>query len=239
MRVLTGIIFFTLFLSVGFSQVDTLYTTAGFLKIPNNPDSVAYTKDYAFNEGVYLNYKAFRTGDAIPRAMILSRVEKNQLEFYNKLVNESDTIVYRYGTGIKLILTDSIWGYIQNNVVYLNVEGTFCRLSVFGNVSHFLGTISVEAFKSSGPFYDPSQAGGGSSITGVPLKAKETHEFIFDFYTGRKEIAKFEVIEEILKRDPELYKEYAALKKKQKRDKMYIFLKRYNQKHPAYFPRLG
>jgi hypothetical protein len=238
MRCAFLLLFFAGFISGYKSQEDTIYNSSGFLKIAN-PDSVQFTKDYAFNEGVYLDYKSFRSGDAIPRAKILTRVEKNQLDFYSKLVNESDTLVYRSGPGIKLKLIDSIWGYCQNNVIYINIEGTFCRMPVFGNISHFIGTITIDAFKTTGPFYDPYQAGGGSSITGVPLKSRETHEFIFDFYSGKTGIATIENVENILKRDPELYQEYAALKKKHKRSKMYFYLKRYNDKHPVFFPRLG
>lgn len=219
-------------------QEDTLYNSSGFLKIPH-PDSIQYTKDYAFNEGVYTSYKAFRSGDAIPRAKILTRVEKNQLEFYNKLVSETDTLVYRAGSGIRVLLMDSIWGYCQNNVIYINVEGTFCRLPVFGNISHFIGTITVDAFKASGQFYDPSQMGGGSSITGMPLKTKETHPFLFDFYSGETVLATLENVESIIKRDPELYKEFSALKKKQRKSKMTFYLRRYNERHPVFFPRLG
>lgn len=222
-----------------FAQEDSIYTSAGYLKIPNNPDSVRYTKDYAFNEGIFLSYQSFRSGDAIPRAKILTPVEKNQLEFYNKLVDVSDTIIYRKGTGIQLVLTDSIWGYCQNNVIYINVEGTFCRLPVFGYISRFIGSISSEAFKPSGPFYDPGAASGGNSITGVAIKTKETHEFIFDFYSGKKMIANPENVEEIIKRDAELYKELSVLKKRQRRKKMPYFLKRFNEKHPVYFPRLS
>lgn len=236
------LLFIVMMISVssGMGQVsDSIYNASGYIKVPNNPDSVKFSKDYYFNEGVYLSYRDFRSGNAVPRAYILSKVEKNQLEFYNKLFDDSDTLVIRFGNGIRLIPVDCVFCYVQNNVVYLNVEGTFCRLPVFGSVSHFIGTITVEAFKASGAFYDPYQANGGSSITGggAPLKAKETRQFLFDFYTGKISLANEENVDEILRRDTELYREYSVLKKRMKRKKMSLFLKKYNEKHPAYFPR--
>jgi hypothetical protein len=44
-------------------------------------------------------------------------------------------------------------------------------------------------------------------------------------------------MEYILQRDPALFAEYSALKKKQKRDQMFIYLRKYNDKHPLLFPR--
>ena len=216
---------------------DTIYTPSGYLKIKDNKDSVAYNKDYYFNEGIYLNYQDFRQGIAIPRSLILSKVEKNQLEFYHKLVTIQDTVVYRKNQGISIELTENIFCFVQNNTVYLNVEGTFCRIPVFGNVSHFIGTITIEAFRTDGQFYDPYISGGGSSITGNPLKTKETREFLFDFYSGKTLLANTENLEEIIKRDQKLYAEYNKLSKKQKRKKMYYFLRRFNDIHPANFPK--
>jgi hypothetical protein len=33
-----------------------------------------------------------------------------------------------------------------------------------------------------------------------------------------------------------LYNEFIALKKKQKRDSIFLYLRKYNEKHPIYFP---
>ncbi len=239
MRSILPVIVVLLLTSCGMAQVkDTLYNALGYLNIPNNPDSVRYSKDYYFNEGIYLDYTDFRKGNAIPRAYLLTKVEKNQLDFYNKVIEDADTLVVRVGTGIKLVPVDCVFCYVQNNVVYLNVEGTFCRIAVFGSVSHFIGTISVEAFRNTdSPFYDPYQNAGGSTITGTPLKAKETRQFLFDFYSGRTVLATAESVDEILKRDSVLYNEYSALKKRLRKKKMTYFLKKYNELHPAYFPK--
>ncbi|MFN6036905.1 MAG: hypothetical protein ACK452_00430, partial [Bacteroidota bacterium] len=213
---------------VSFSQgqnTDTIYTPAGFLKIKNNKDSVPYNKDYFFNEGIYLSYDDFRQCNAIPRSLILTRVEKNQLEFYHKLIESQDTIVYRKGGGISISLINDIFCFVQNNTVYLNVEGTFCRILVFGNVSHFIGNISSEAFKADGQFYDPYMSGGGSSITGNPLRTKETREFLFDFYSGETILANEENLEKFLRRDNIIFEEYNKLSKKQKRKKIYYYLR--------------
>lgn len=221
-----------------FSQLyDSMYTPSGYLKIKFNKDSVAYTKDYFFNEGIYLSYEDFRKCIAVPRSLILSRLEKNQLEFYHKLVLQQDTIVYRNGLGINIIFTDDLFCFVQNNIVYINVEGTFCRIPVFGNISHFIGTISSEAFKDEGPFYEPGFAGGGSSITGNPLKSKETREFLFDFYTGKTMVANPENMLEVIRRDSILFSEYSKLSKNQRRKKMYYYLKQYNERHSAFFPK--
>jgi hypothetical protein len=75
--------------SFAIAQKDTLYTPAGYLNIKDNPDSVQYSKDYFFNEGIYLDYSDFRTGNAIPRSYILTKVEKISSSFItNFLMNQ-------------------------------------------------------------------------------------------------------------------------------------------------------
>lgn len=216
---------------------DTLYTHSGYLKIKNNPDSVAYSKDYYLNEGVYLSHEDFREGNAVPRSLILTSVEKNQLDFYGKLVEKTDTLIFRSGQGINVFLMDSVFGFVQNNTVYVNVEGTFCRVAVFGNISHFIGSITIESFQHPGNFYDARMQNGGSSITGIPMRTKEIRPFLFDFYSGEITLANTENFERLIQKDKELCSEYRELSKNQQRKKMNLFIKKYNERNKFYFPK--
>jgi hypothetical protein len=223
---------------IGYSQwTDSIYNNSGYLKIKNNPDSIVFSKDYFFNEGIYLTHHDFRTGNAIPRSFVLTSIEKNQLDFFSKLVERQDTLVVRNGIGIKIVLSDSVFCFVQNNVVYMNVEGSFCRIPVFGNISHFIGTISVKTLNQPGNFYDPYTVSGGSSITGVSGRTKETRELLFDFYTGEISLADTKQMEELIRDDNELSAEYRKLSRRQQRKKLNDFIKRYNARNEVKFPK--
>lgn len=238
MRNLIFPVFIVFFIGCISGQVtDTLYTPAGFLRIKNNPDSVAFSKDYYLNEGIYLNHKDFREGNAIPRSLILTSLEKNQLDFYWKLVEQKDTIVFRSGQGIRIVVKDSVFGFVQNNTVYVNVEGTFCRVAVFGNISHFIGSITVESFQHPGNFFDPRMQSGGSSITGTPMRTKEIRPFLFDFYSGEITLANSDNFERFIQKDKELSMEFKSLSKNQQKKKMNFFIKKYNERNKFYFPK--
>ena len=45
-----------------------------------------------------------------------------------------------------------------------------------------------------------------------------------------------ESVEVLLMKDPELADEYLALKNKKRNQMKFVFIRRYNEKHPLYFP---
>jgi hypothetical protein len=70
-----------------------------------------------------------------------------------------------------------------------------------------------------------------------PYKTREIRQFLFDFYSG--EIAPFSVdkVEEYLKRDEKIYKEYMALSKKKRKELATKYIRMYNENHLVYFPK--
>ena len=60
---------------------------------------------------------------------------------------------------------------------------------------------------------------------------------MFDFNTGEITQFSIEKLEEYLKRDPILYKEFMALNRKKKKSEAFKYLRLYNEKHPVYFPK--
>ncbi len=58
-----------------------------------------------------------------------------------------------------------------------------------------------------------------------------------DFYTGNRVDFNLENLENMLKRDDEIYKEFMALSRKKKKEQANRFIRKYNEKHPVYFPK--
>lgn len=194
-------------------------------------DSVAFSGDFRLYEGLYLSYDEFRYNWPIPKEKIITKINKDQLDFYSKLI-EQEFIDYQERDGsISKIRSEKVWGYCQNNIIFINQNKNFFRIPVFGAISNFIGTVEVVGYT---PGYN---AFINAPIGTSPTKTIEMRQFLFDFYSG--EIIPFSVeqLEEYLKRDDAVYKEYMALGKKKKKELATKYIRMYNEKHLVYFPK--
>ena len=194
-------------------------------------DSIAFTKDFRLYEGLYLGYQDFRYNWPIPKEKIITKINKDQLDFYSKLIEE-EFIEYTERDGsVTKMKSEKVWGYCQNNIIFINQENNFYRIPVFGAVSNFIGTVEVTNYS---PGYDPFM---NAPIGSTANKVREIRQYLFDFYSG--EVAPFSVdkMEEYLKRDEAIYKEYMTLNKKKKKEMATKYIRMYNEKHWVYFPK--
>lgn len=203
-----------------------------FQFLSKSQDSVAYTKDFRLYEGLYLSYQDFRYNWPIPKEKISTKINKDQLDFYSKLLEEQEMIDYTERDGAEAkVKTEKVWGYCQNNIIYINQDKNFFRIPVFGAISNFIGTVEVVGYS---PGYDPFM---NAPINSTAAKTREIRQYLFDFYSG--EIVQFSIdkLEEYLKRDEAIYKEFSALSKKKKKESATKYIRMYNEKHAVYFPK--
>ncbi len=184
-------------------------------------DSVAYSRDYEFKEGIYLTIQAFKQNRPIPSAAIISPIPKTELTFLTDVV-ENKTV--RFIDEQKMeqeVQTETIWGYCRNRTIYINFNKSFNRINVIGSICHFTANVRVVAFQD--PMY--YNRGLNSSYT-------ELRQYILNTQTNI--ISEFNVqsMENILQNDPELYAEFTHLKKRKKADSIFIYLRKYNERHP-------
>jgi hypothetical protein len=194
-------------------------------------DSIPFNKDFRLYEGLYLGYQDFRYNWPIPKEKIITTVNKDQLDFYSKLIEE-EFIEYTERDGsVTKVKPDRVWGYCQNNIIFINLEHNFYRIPVFGSISNFIGTVEVTNYS---PGYDPFM---NAPMTSTASKVREIRQYLFDFYSG--EITPFSIdkMEEFLKRDETIYREYMALNKKKKKELATKYIRMYNEKHWVYFPK--
>lgn len=194
-------------------------------------DSVIYSKDFRLYEGIYINYEDLRFNWPIDKEKIITNLSKEQLDFFSKLV-ESDMIEYkeRDGSVIK-IKTEKIWGYCQNNVIFINQENSFFRIPVFGAISSFIGAVAVINHS---PGFDPFMNTPSNSTA---HSIKEFRPFLFDFYSGDITEFSLEKLEEYLSRDISLVNEFKQLRKKKKKEYAAKYIRMFNEKHPVFFPK--
>ena len=194
-------------------------------------DSIPFTKDLILYEGLYLNYQEFRVNWPIPKEKIITTIHKDQLDFYSKLMEE-EFIVYKERDGnISKIRSNRVWGYCQNNAIYINLDKNFFRIPIFGAISNFLGTVEVVSISQG---YDPFM---NAPMNSTQSRTREIRQFLLEFYSGEVFPFSVEKIEELLKRDDAIYKEYMALSKKKKKEFATKYIRMYNEKHVVYFPK--
>lgn len=197
-------------------------------------DSIVWDIHTELKEGIYLSYADFRANQPIPKEKIHSTHEQDQLGFFTKTIKSHDTIVYENNGVSKIILTDSLWGFYQNNILYIKYAGTFYRVSPSGYLSAFLARVEVTSPSPVGIF----GVGNGAvvSANGMQNRTFEFKQFFLDFYTGAILDCTPQNLMEYLKLDTPLAQEYAALKKKKQKEKMIYYIRKFNENHPAKFP---
>lgn len=194
-------------------------------------DSVAYSKDFRLYEGLYLNYQEFRYNWPIPKEKIITKINKDQLDFYSKLMEEEFIEFTERDGSVTKIQSEKVWGYCQNNIIFINQDKNFYRIPVFGAISNFIGTVEVVNYS---PGYDPFM---GAPIGSTQMKTREIRQYLFDFYSGDITPFSIEQLEEFLKKDETIYKEYSALSRKKKKEFATKYIRMYNEKHLVYFPK--
>lgn len=120
---------------VSFAQEEDYFQPKG------KADSVAYTKDFEFTEGVYLTIDQFKKNSPIPKSAIISDCPKSEIDFLSKELFQK-YLVYKDSIGNEhKVETSNIWGYCKNRVIYVNgnIEYThfFLKIGVIGKLCYF------------------------------------------------------------------------------------------------------
>lgn len=213
---------------------------------------VKYTPDFRFRDGIYVNFEQVKQNSPIPKAKLLTSTDYNDKEFFKKLL-ESDKLYYYDGMGVRQELSvGDIWGYSRNGVLYIQVQNNFNRITFVGSICHFVADVTTydnRYYSPYGGYYDPyyySPYGYGNYYSPYgsyyspygrnSMSRNEIKQYIFDFEEGK--ILEFDQknTETLLMRDSELYEEFVRLPRKQRKDMMFVYIRKYNEKNPLYIP---
>ena len=189
-------------------------------------DSVMYVQGFAFKEGIYLSFEQFRTNSPVPKNVLVSSEDSTRMD-YLRMVLSKEWIQWRDTSGqLHNMKVSSLWGYSENKVVYIRYNYVFNRISVIGKICHF--TSYETNYMYTGPGTYPNQQ------YGTPVESMQ--QYILDADSGRVYAFNPDNMSLLLRRDPQLYNEFSGLRKKQKRDQMFMYLRKYNERHLLYFP---
>jgi len=185
-------------------------------------DTISLKEPYA--DGIFLTYDDFRHQRQIHKSALVTSISTNYLDFYSRVLFEKELVVEEGGNRRK-VPSAEVWGYFQNNILYLNYRGEFYRVPVFGTFSYFVATVLVNT----PGFYDPRF---GTTVSGGTTR--EIREFMMDVTEGRVKELTSENVRQVLSRDPQLWAEYSKLSRRKQKDQLYRYIRRYNEAHPVF-----
>ena len=199
---------------------------------------VKYTPEYKFREGIFIYFEQARNNDPLPKSRILTTLDYNDRDFFQKLLAE-DIIFYFDDFGVrKEIKTSQVWGYSKNGVLYIGLGGAFHRITIVGSVCHFLAAITSYDGQYYDPYYDRYSFYNYNYYNRRPYNYTKTEvrQFLLDFASG--EVLDYDVpnLQVILMKDPELYDEYASLGRRKKKQQKFLFIRMFNERNPLFFP---
>jgi len=222
---------------------------------------VKFNSDFKFTDGIYLNFDQVKSNNPIPKAKILTSTDYNDREFFRKLL-ESGKIYFYDNMGIRQeVVTDNIWGYSRNGILYIQVQNNFNRITFVGSICHFVADITTydpRYYNSPYGYYDPyyspyysypysmySPYGFGSyyypgsyysPYRQSNVARNEVRQYLIDFESGKVMEFDMQNTQMLLMKDPVLYEEYARLPRKKKKDLMFVYIRKYNENNPLYIP---
>lgn len=213
---------------------------------------VKYTPDFRFRDGIFVNFDQVKLNSPIPKAKLLTSTDYNDKEFFKKLL-ESEKIYYYDGMGIRQeIKVDDIWGYARNGVLYIQIQNNFNRITFVGSICHFVADVTTydnRYYSPYGGYYDPyyySPYGYGnyyypygsyySPYSRSNMARNEIKQYLINFEDGK--IVEFDQknTELLLMKDSELYEEYVRLPRKDRKNLMFVYIRKFNEKNPLYIP---
>ena len=202
---------------------------------------VEYSPDFEFKDGLFPNFESVKENNPIPAARIVTDEDLYDRAFYDKITSQKDITIYDENGVKKVMRTEDIWGYSRNGILYINVGMAFHRISYMGSICHFVATVTTynpnyyDPYYYN-PYYSSSYYYNRYSYPQSNVANTDLRQYLLDFETGDVMEYNTESVEVLLMKDPELSEEYNALRNRKKKQMKFVFIRRFNEKHPLYFP---
>ena len=205
------------------------------------PAWVQYSSDYQFGDGIYANFDMVLANNPIPPARIVTDLDMFDRAFYEKITAGKEIVIYDENGVKKELATNEIWGYGRNGIIFINVGSAFHRISFVGSICHFVATVTTynpNYYDPYGynPYYSSSYYYNRYSMPQSNTASTDLRQYLLDFETGDVMEYETESVEVLLMKDPELADEYHALSNRKQKQMKFVFIRRYNEKHPLYLP---
>lgn len=187
--------------------------------------STVYFAGLDLRDGLYADFHAFR--DNAP-TVPLERVRDQQGLAISDLRRVSGRLFWQPDTGARQAIDmRHVWGFCQNDVVYVTTGNGSYRIGLMGTLAHL---VVEQTYRDLDPYmYGYPMGGVSRSVLVQQLLDMRTGNFLPFNAAG---------MDEGLKHDPVLSEEFRALPKKQRNNPeiLFRFLQMYNDRNPLTFP---
>lgn len=197
-------------------------------------DSVAEAADIEFNEGIYIVFEQVKLNTPLEKSRVITKVDYNDPDFFDQVLSIKELSFYDDKGMKQSVPVKSIWGYAKNGDLYVGINNQYCKVSYLGSICHFIVTnfrtvyeSTYDPYYNSNPYYYPS-----AGIRYANPKT-ELRQFLINFETGQVVDYTADNILALLAKDPQLYDEYAALKKKKREQLKFFYIRKFNQRNPV------
>lgn len=197
-------------------------------------DYVKYSTSYKFKDGLFLDFDQVKKNDPIPKSQIVTNINYNSFDFYEKLFDNKTISLYDNLGNKQDIEIKNIWGFSDKGVLYINLNDEFNRIPVFGNICHFIANKTYTE-------YDPYSYYPYNRYSNYYYDNRTTKtvlmQYIIDFETGKIYDFNYKSVELLISKDAELYEEFVKLSKRKKKKLKFLYVRKFNIKHPVYLPK--
>lgn len=205
---------------------------------------VRYSPEYVFKDGVYPHIDAVKANDPIPFSRIVTDRYVYDKDLMHELIIKKEIILYDDAGVRASIRTENIWGYVLHGRIYIMLGGKFHRIILQGSVSQFMASASTNEKV----YFEEEDSTANYTTTQDLYRGFHRDRYyyrtltaegdpcLFDFESNT--LSPYEPVElgKLLERDSVLHAEYKPLKKREQKKRMAEFIRRYNKRHPLYFP---
>tara|TARA_Y100000768_G_scaffold313338_1_gene248076 strand:+ start:239 stop:880 length:642 start_codon:yes stop_codon:yes gene_type:complete len=184
-------------------------------------------------DGIYYTMEALRNNTPIPFDSVETSLDQNAPDFYEKLLLQ-DEIIVRDSSGTTPLIAYEIFAVGIEGVPFIHAYYDYYRCITFGKLCYF-ATVNPLSGREIVPTSTVSIGTWGVGIgIGTPTQDIANQQFIFDLDNGLSSVLTRTSIIDFIASDDELLAEYKSLKRKQQRDQLYLFIRRFNENHPLW-----
>jgi len=196
-------------------------------------EQIKYSPTFKFKDGIFENIQQVKKNKPIPKSQIVTNIDYKNFDFFERLLEQKTIAIYDNLGVNREINTKTIWGFSDKGILYININGTFNRIPVFGKISHFIADKTVVEYD---PYYSPGSYNNYYNSTQYTTKTVMM-QYLLDFETGKIYNFNYQSVEKLISNDTDLFEEFSQLKKRKKKKLKFLYIRKYNNKHPIYFPK--
>jgi len=205
---------------------------------PEEPAMIQFSSEYKFKDGLYLNIDDVKNNDPIPLGRVVTDLNNYNKDFFDEMILREEIIFYDVNGVRASVPTKDIWGYAQNGRLYIMLGSKFQRIIIEGSISHFIAsaTTFVKTKFDTSMRYITTEDLYRSHKFYMRRVTTEGIVSLFDFESNALTGYNIYALGELLEGDSVLFSEYNFLRKREKKERMAEFIRRYNANHPLFFP---